>query len=56
MAIARRHAERSRTRGIEVQEKLRRLQGRQEASLVSDKARGPASPLGKRKEEKGRKR
>ena len=41
--------ERFKVRGAEVADKLRRLKGRSEAGLVSDKARGPASPLGKRK-------
>jgi hypothetical protein len=50
-----RKEERQRVRGVEVQEKLRRLKGRSEAGLVADRQRGPASPLGKRKvEPKGR--
>ena len=56
MAIERRHAERFKTRGIEVQDKLKRLKGRSEAGLVPDRARGPASPLGKRKIEERAKR
>jgi hypothetical protein len=41
--------ERQRVRGLEVQDKLRRLQGQTRNDLVADKARGPSSPLGKRK-------
>jgi hypothetical protein len=48
--------ERRKVAGVEVQEKLRKLQGRQEAGLVSDRDRGPSSPLGGRKKpvERGR--
>ena len=50
MAImSKRHEERQRVRGQEVQERLRKLQGRKEAGLIADRDRGPASPLGKRK-------
>ena len=54
-----RKEERQRVRGQEVADRLRKLQGRKEAGLVADKARGPASPLGqgmgaKKMKEKGR--
>jgi hypothetical protein len=45
----RERAERRKVAGLEVQDKIRRLQGRQEAGLVSDRVRGAGSPLGKRK-------
>jgi hypothetical protein len=46
--------ERRKMAGVEVQEKLRKLKGRQEAGLVSDRSRGAGSPLGKRKVEERR--
>jgi hypothetical protein len=47
-------AERRKVAGLEVQDEIRKLQGRQEAGLVSDRVRGPGSPLGKRKVEERR--
>jgi hypothetical protein len=38
-------------RRAEITDKIRKLQGRQEAGLVADRDRGPGSPLGKRKVE-----
>jgi hypothetical protein len=45
MPIAKRHDERRKVAGVEVQEKLRRLKGHSRSDLVADRARGPASPL-----------
>jgi hypothetical protein len=44
--------ERQRVRGLEVQERLRKLQGQSRNDLVADKARGHSSPLGKRQDER----
>jgi hypothetical protein len=41
--------DRRKVAGVEIQEKLRKLQGRQESGLVADHVRGPGSPLGQRK-------
>jgi hypothetical protein len=47
-------AERQKVAGLEVQDRIRRLQGRQEAGLIADRDRGPGSPLGGRKKEEPR--
>jgi hypothetical protein len=54
MAKALKHEERRKMAGVEVQEKLRKLQGRSRSDVVPDRERGHGSPLGKRnlKEEK----
>jgi hypothetical protein len=44
--------ERQRVRGLEVQERLRKLQSQSRNDLVADKARGHSSPLGKRQDER----
>jgi hypothetical protein len=44
--MARRHEDRQRVRGLDVQEKLRKLQGKSRTDLVADKERKSASPLG----------
>jgi hypothetical protein len=46
--------ERRKMAGVEVQEKLRKLQGRSRNDVVSDRVRGASSPLGKRKVEGGK--
>jgi hypothetical protein len=52
-------AERQKVAGVAVQDRIRKLQGRQEANLVGDAVRGAGSPLGERRKppaEQGRKR
>jgi hypothetical protein len=53
--MAQKHEVRRLDRRAEITDRVRKLQGRQEAGLVADQVRGPGSPLGKRKEpEKGK--
>jgi len=53
--MAQKHEVRRLDRRAEITDKIRRLQGRQEAGLVADRVRGAGSPLGQRKPaERGR--